>query len=108
MGRLRPYSRSEVTLVGLINWIFDIYQHTQSDKLRDETARARAEAAVRTSSGGVDADRLDRAIGELALAVKTTQRMMVDKGVCTAAEFAALLTRIDLEDGRADGRAPFR
>jgi hypothetical protein len=97
-----------VTLVGLINWIFDIYQHTQSDKLRDETARARAEAAVRTSSGGVDADRLDRAIGELALAVKTTQRMMVDKGVCTAAEFAALLTRIDLEDGRADGRAPFR
>ena len=31
--------------MGLINWIFDIYQHTQIDKLRDETARARAEAA---------------------------------------------------------------
>ena len=92
--------------MGLINWIFDIYQHTQIDKLRDETARARAEASVRTAGGGVDAGKLERAIGELALAVKTMQRVMVEKGVCTAGEFSEKLRQIDLEDGRADGRSP--
>jgi hypothetical protein len=93
--------------VGLINWIFDIYQHTQIDKLRDEAARARAEAAVRTSAG-IDAERLDRALGELALAVKTVQRVMVEKGLCSAAELGETLHRIDLEDGRADRRLPTR
>jgi DNA-binding phage protein len=93
--------------VGLINWIFDIYQHTQIDKLRDETARARAEASVRAGAG-VDAERLDRALGELAPAVKTVQRMMIDKGVCSAAEFGDKLHQLDLEDGRADGRLPTR
>ena len=90
--------------MGLINWIFDIFQHTQIDKIKEEQARARAEATVRSTTGGVDAERLERAIGELALATKTVQRMMVDKGVCTATEFAEMLNRIDLEDGRADGR----
>lgn len=94
--------------MGLINWIFDIYQHTQIDKLRDETARVRAEMSVRGNSGNVDADRLERAIGELALATKTVQRMMVEKGCCTATEFAEMLNKIDLEDGKADGRAPIR
>ena len=93
--------------MGLINWIFDIYQHTQIDKLRDETARARAEAAsVRGAGGQVDTARLERALGELALSVKTVQRMLVDKGVCTTEEFAGKLQQIDLEDGRADGRTP--
>ena len=94
--------------MGLINWIFDIYQHTQIDKLRDETARARAEASVRVPGGGVDAEKLERAIGELALAVKTMQRVMVEKGVCTATEFSQKLSQIDLEDGRVDGRAPIQ
>jgi len=93
--------------MGLINWIFDIYQHTQIDKLRDETARARAEAAVRTPTG-VDAERVEQVIGELALAVNTVQRMLVDKGVCTATELTETLHRLDWEDGRADGRAPTR
>jgi len=91
--------------LGLINWIFDIYQHTQIDKLRDETAQARAAAAVQTS-GKVDAERLEQALGELALAVKTLQRMIVDKGVCTATELKEKLNQLDLEDGRADGRLP--
>jgi len=94
--------------VGLINWIFDIYQHTQIDQLREETARARAEASVRTASGGVDTEKLERAIGELALAVKTMQRVMVEKGVCTATEFSEKLHQIDLEDGPRDGRAPIQ
>ena len=93
--------------MGLINWIFDIYQHTQIDKLRDETARARAEASVRIP-GGVDADRLDHALGELALAVKTVQRVMVEKGICTSTELTEKLHQLDLEDGRADGRVPTR
>jgi len=32
--------------MGLINWIFDIYQHTQIDKVRDEARQARLENAL--------------------------------------------------------------
>jgi hypothetical protein len=93
--------------MGLINWIFDIYQHTQIDKARDEARQARAEAsAMRGAGGGVDAARLERAVGELALATKTVQRMMVAKGICTREEFAAMMREIDREDGVEDGRAP--
>ena len=92
--------------MGLINWIFDIYQHTQIDKAKDEARAARAEvSAVRSSGGSVDAARLERALGELALATKTVQRLMVEKGVCSHEEFARKLREIDLEDGVADGRS---
>jgi len=92
--------------MGLINWIFDIYQHTQIDKARTEAAAARAElSAVRTSGGGVDSARLEVALEELALAVKTLQRTLVEKGITSHDEFARRLREIDLEDGRADGRA---
>jgi hypothetical protein len=96
--------------MGLINWIFDIYQHTQIDKAKDEARAARAEIAAVRSGGGlsVDAVRLERALGELALATKTVQRLMVEKGVCTSEDFAKRLREIDLEDGVADGRAPLR
>jgi hypothetical protein len=95
--------------VGLINWIFDFYQQYRIDQLRDETARARSEAAsVRAPSGAIDVDRLERAIGELALAVKTVQRIAVEKGLCTSEEFHQKLSAIDREDGQADGRAPIR
>ncbi len=95
--------------MGLINWIFDIYQHTQIDEARDEARQARAElASVRSSGGGVDAARLEQAIGELALATKTLQRMLIEKGVCNADEFARKLREIDLEDGVADGRTRLR
>ena len=93
--------------MGLINWIFDFYQHHRLETLRDEVARSRAEAAaVRDERGGIDAARLERAIGELALAVKTVQRLAVEKGLCTAAELEKKLQQIDLEDGRADRQAP--
>ena len=92
--------------MGLINWIFDFYQQYTIDQLQRDTARARAEASVRTPIGGVDAEKLERAVGEMALAVKTVQRMMVDKGVCTPDEFRTKLQQLDLEDGRADGRSP--
>lgn len=94
--------------MGLINWIFDIYQHTQIDKARDEARQARVEATAMRGSGGagVDAARLERAIGELALATKTVQRMMVAKGICTREEFAAMMREVDREDGVEDGRAP--
>ncbi len=94
--------------MGLINWIFDIYQHTKIDRNEQETERLRAEMAyLRNSQGNVDQDRLVRAIGELALAVKTVQRLAVEKGLCTEAEFQQKAQSIDLEDGRADGRAPW-
>jgi hypothetical protein len=92
--------------MGLINWIFDFYQQYRIDQLRDEASKVRAEASVKGAGGQVDADRLESALGELALAVKTVQRMMVDKGVCSAEEFHGKLRQVDLEDGRADGRAP--
>jgi hypothetical protein len=95
--------------MGLINWIFDIYQHHRIDQLRDETNRRLTEASrVTGPSGGVDVARLEQALGELALAVKTVQRLAVEKGLCSADEFRQKLRAIDLEDGTADGRAPVR
>ncbi len=92
--------------MGLINWIFDFYQQYRIDQLQKETSQARVEASVRNAGGSVDAERLERALGELALAVKTLQRIIVDKGVATPQELAEKLRQTDLEDGRADGRAP--
>lgn len=94
--------------MGLINWIFDIYQHSKIDDARREAESARREiAAVRGSGGGgVDEERLVRALEELALGVKTLQRMMLDKGVCSRSELNELLRSIDREDGREDGRSP--
>ena len=92
--------------MGLINWIFDFYQQYRIDELQRDTAQARAEASVRTPTGGVDAEKLERAVGEMALAVKTLQQMMVDKGLCTPDELRAKLQQLDLADGRADGRSP--
>jgi hypothetical protein len=92
--------------MGLINWIFDIYQHTKIDEVRKEAMEARLEAARVNQGGSVDAARLERALGELALATKTIQRLLVDKGVCSNEEFRGTLQAVDAEDGRADGRAP--
>ena len=94
--------------MGLINWIFDFYQHSKINDARDEAAQLREEvAALRGSRGDVlDDDRVLRAIGELALAVKTVQRLAVEKGLCTEAEFQRRLQEIDVEDGRRDGMAP--
>jgi len=95
--------------MGLINWIFDIYQHTQIDKAKSEAAQARAElATIRSSGGSVDAARLQATLEELALATKALQRMLVEKGVCSSDELAKTLREIDLEDGVADGRHRMR
>ncbi|HEX4825406.1 MAG TPA: hypothetical protein VFV19_13970 [Candidatus Polarisedimenticolaceae bacterium] len=92
--------------MGLINWIFDFYQQYRIDQLQKDAAQTRAEMTVRAPNGALDAEKLERAVGEMALAVKTLQRMMVEKGLCTPDEFRAKLQLVDLEDGRADGRAP--
>lgn len=93
--------------MGLINWIFDFYQHSRIQSAHDETQQLRSElATIRNTRGDVDSDRLLRAVGELALAVKTVQRLAVEKGLCTEAEFQRRLQEIDVEDGRRDGMAP--
>jgi hypothetical protein len=92
--------------MGLINWIFDIYQHSKIDEIRREAIEARLEAARVNQGGHVDAVRLERALDELALATKTMQRLLVAKGVCTAAEFRSKLQQVDAEDGQIDGRTP--
>jgi hypothetical protein len=93
--------------MSLLNWIFDIYQHSKIDRAEAETRQLRSEMdTLRTTRGDLDPERLLRAIGELALAVKTVQRLAVEKGLCTDAEFRQRAAAIDLEDGRADGRAP--
>jgi hypothetical protein len=95
--------------MSLINWIFDAYQHHKIGQARDETRQLRTELAdMRLARGGVDDERLLRAVGELALAVKTVQRLAVEKGLCTEAEFLRRAGEIDLEDGRADGMAPVK
>jgi hypothetical protein len=95
--------------MGLINWIFDVYQQARIENLHQQAAQARAEAmALRGTGGAIDTARLEEAIGELALAVKTVQRLTVEKGLCTTEEFQRKMREIDLEDGRADGLAPLR
>ncbi len=93
--------------MGLINWIFDFYQQSRIEDLRADAERARAEAMqVRSGAGGVDAAKLEQALGEIALAVKAVQRTLIDKGVCTPEELRQKVTAIDLEDGKPDGRSP--
>ncbi len=95
--------------MGLINWIFDIYQQTRIEDLHREAQQARSEAwQMRSSGGGIDATRLEKALGELALAVKTIQRIAVEKGLCTPDELQRKMREIDREDGIEDGRAPMR
>lgn len=95
--------------MGLINWVFDIYQQSRIENLSREAQMARNEAfQLRNSSGGLDDARLEKAIGELALAVKTIQRLAVQKGLCTPDEFAQTMRQIDREDGIEDGRSPLR
>jgi hypothetical protein len=93
--------------MSLINWIFDIYQHSRIDKAHAEAAQARADLAVlRTGGGGgVDAARLQGVLEELALSLKALQRTLLEKGVCTPDELAQKVRQIDLEDGLADGRS---
>ncbi len=95
--------------MSLINWIFDIYQHGRIDRAEKESQAVRRELdQMRSSSqrGPAAAPHVDRALGELALSLKTLQRMMVQKGLCSAEEFAALLDDVDAEDGKRDGQAP--
>jgi hypothetical protein len=93
--------------MGLINWIFDVYQHSKINRAEEDAHQLRAEMrSLRDARGGVDQERLLRAIGELALAVKTVQRLCVEKGVCSEAEFQHLAREIDREDGHADGMSP--
>lgn len=96
--------------MGLINWIFDFYQQSRINDAQDEAAQLRSEVAAlrHQHSGPLDDERVQRAIGELALAVKTVQRLCVEKGLCTESEFHRRLREIDLEDGRADGMSPTR
>ncbi len=89
--------------MSLLNWIFDAWQHSRIRDTQNETALLRREMASLRGTAGLDEDRVVRALGELALAVKTVQRLCVEKGVCTEAEFQQRAREIDLEDGRADG-----
>ena len=92
--------------MGLINWIFDFYQQYRIDQLGDQAARI--PYPVSTGSGTVDVQKLEQTLGELALALKTVQRIAVEKGLCTQEELYNKLKVIDQEDGQADGRAPLR
>ena len=89
--------------MSLINWIFDAWQHSRISSLHQELDQMRMTARTRDPNDGRS---LEKAIGELALAVKTVQRLAVEKGLCTQAEFQRKLAEIDREDGAADGRAP--
>jgi hypothetical protein len=47
---------------------------------------------------------LRSAVARLMLVVETQHRMMLQKGICTDAEFDSLLQSIDAEDGSVDGQ----
>jgi hypothetical protein len=108
---VRAGRRYDPAPMGLINWIFDFYQQSRIERATEETQQLRYELGrLRTNTpgtgGSLDGQRLERALGELALAVKTVQRIAVDKGICTQAEFVRTMQQIDREDGSEDGRSP--
>ena len=43
-------------------------------------------------------------LATMALVNKVLLRMLIEKDVCTEQEFVDLFTRIDMEDGKADGK----
>lgn len=92
--------------MSLLNWIFDAWQHSRISNAQRETERLRDEMSALRGNRGLDDERVVRALGELALAVKTVQRLCVEKGLCSEAEFRERAREIDLEDGRADGQVP--
>ncbi len=92
--------------MSLLNWIFDLYQHSEINRARDEARQTRAELRSMHGHGYVNGEKLERALGELALATKTLQRILIEKGVCTHAELSQTMHAIDVEDGKADGQSP--
>lgn len=91
--------------MGFIDWILDVSQHSKIDDVRREAMESRLEAARVNQGGSVDAQRLERALGELVLVTKTIQRLMVEKGVCAHDELRDTVQCVDAEDGRRDGHA---
>lgn len=93
--------------MGLINWIFDFYQHSRINDAHRENEDLRTHLReLRQQNGGVDQERLLRAVGELALAVKTLQRAVVEKGIVGEAELRRIAQDVDRADGRVDGQSP--
>lgn len=93
--------------MGLINWIFDFYQHSRINDAHRQNDDLRAHLReLRQQNGSVDQERLVRAVGELALAVKTLQRAVLEKGLTTEAELRRIAQDIDRADGRLDGQTP--
>ena len=104
--------------MGLLNWMFDLHQqqaiednrrdrYAQRWEVLEEIATAKEEAALlREEAGRLNNDHLERAIGELALAVKAIQRLLVESGHIDANRLAEMVTVVDLEDGAADGQSP--
>lgn len=86
--------------MSLINWIFDIYQHSRISDLAAENERLRA---IRVNDGAQD---LAPTIGQLCLAVKALKQVLVDKGIVSESELMRIVERIDEADGKRDGKAP--
>ena len=47
---------------------------------------------------------LRETVAKLMLVVETQHRLLLQKGLCTGEEFDKLLTAVDAEDGKVDGR----
>jgi hypothetical protein len=88
----------------------DVQEKTAPAKCIRRRLIERCSLAFEKFEGGAGTSRLmcglEQALGELALATKTVQRLMVEKGLlCTPEECGRMVQEIDLEDGVADGRS---
>lgn len=84
--------------MGLIDWLFD--EHGQDGHAAEEAAhRARSELSSMHRHGYVHGTKLERALGDLALATKTLQRVLVEKGICSSEDLASAMERIEREGG---------
>lgn len=90
------------------NYLFDndLLQRLEIESMKEDMARLRSDGARRAASDRTDLqlERLRDEVAELALFNKALLRLLIEKGACTAQEFAETLHEVDAEDGVVDGK----
>jgi hypothetical protein len=84
---------------------FDYFDHYRLRSIEQSLQHLRKAAATPNPfvPKQADVETLQREVGELRLLVAVLYRLLIDKGQCSETEVNALLSTLDLADGRRDG-----
>ena len=95
--------------MSVFDYLFDNEWFQRSDINRlDRKAEAIEKRLWKSKDQARDAMRevqeLRQDVSRLLLLLETTQRVLLDKGICTRDEFSRMLRAVDAEDGVVDGQ----